>query len=258
MKRSGATNMSLKRRGIFGVDNPARLDLSLTYGQSRPDLFGVSTMTTLNVAFIKAAILFTSTEETRYYLKGVHLLRRGAHLRIAATDGHRLFVAAQNLDEPGADFDIILPREALKKALTGVSAKTEFLALELERGERAGREQVTRATFNDVSMSPIDGTFPAIDRVLPDANAISGEAASFNPLYLADIGKAAKILCGNVNGFHLGHNGISPALVSFAAQAGAAFAVVMPYRCHVDPIFSSTVADIIGRDAPAVPDQNAA
>jgi hypothetical protein len=214
-------------------------------------------MITLNVAFLKAALLFASDEETRYYLKGVHLLRRADHLRITATDGHRLFCAMQTLDESGDDFDIILPRDGLKKALTGIHRNTYFLGLELETGERAGREAVTRATLNDINMTPIDGTFPTIERVVPDANSVSGEVAAFNPLYLADIGKAAKILAGNVNAFHLGHNGGSPALVSFDPAAGAAFAVVMPYRCHVAPIVSSTVAAIIGRDAPAA-DEKAA
>jgi hypothetical protein len=107
------------------------------------------------------------------------------------------------------------------------------------------------------AMAPIDGTFPTIERVVPDANAITGDVAAFNPLYLADIGKAAKILTGNVNGFHLGHNGGSPALVSFDAAAGNAFAVVMPYRCHVAPIVSSFVADILGRDAPAASEKAA-
>jgi hypothetical protein len=210
-------------------------------------------MITLNVSFLKAALLFASDEETRYYLKGVHLLRRADHLRITATDGHRLFCAMQTLNEPGDDFDIILPRDGLKKALTGLHRNTDFLGLDLEwDGDR-----VKRAVLNDVAMAPIDGTFPTIERVVPDANSISGEVAAFNPLYLADIGKAAKILCGNVNAFHLGHNGGSPALVSFDAAAGAAFAVVMPYRCHVAPIVSSTVADIIGRDAPAA-DEKAA
>ena len=62
-------------------------------------------MITLNVSFLKAALLFASDEETRYYLKGIHLLRRGDHLRITATDGHRLFCAAQVLDEPEALLD---------------------------------------------------------------------------------------------------------------------------------------------------------
>jgi hypothetical protein len=212
-------------------------------------------MITLNVSFLKAAMLFASTEETRYYLRGVHLLRRGAHLRLTATDGHRLFCAMQTLSDSGADFDIILPSEGLKKALTGLHRSTEDLALELERGERIGRSAVlrptvvTRATLNDVGMTPIDGTFPDISRVIPDANAITGEVAAFNPVYLADIGKAAKILGGNVNGFHLGHNGGSPALVSF--DCPDAFGVLMPYRCSVAPIRSGDIGAILGRDIKA-------
>ena len=210
-------------------------------------------MITINVNFLKAALLFASDEETRYYLRGLHLLRRGDHLRITATDGHRLFCAMQTLDIPGDNFAFILPRDGLKKALTGVHRNCEFLALDLERDGF----QVKRAVLNDLAMTPVDGTFPTIERVVPDANAIGGETASFNPLYLADIGKAAKILTGNVNGFHLGHHGGSPALVSFDAAAGNAFAVVMPYRCHVAPIVSSVVADIIGRDAPAASEKAA-
>ena len=208
-------------------------------------------MITLNVNFLKAALIFASDDEIRYYLKGVHLLRRGNHLRIAATDGHRLFCAAQTLDESGDDFNVILPRDGLKKALTGVNKNCEFLGLDLEWQSTVTLNPVKRAVLNDVSMAPIDGTYPTIERVVPDANSISGEVAAFNPLYLADVGKAAKILAGNVNAFHLGHNGNSPALVSFDPAAGQAFAVVMPYRCHVAPIVSSAVADIIGRDAPA-------
>jgi DNA polymerase III sliding clamp (beta) subunit (PCNA family) len=45
-------------------------------------------MLTLNVSYLRAALLSASTEETRYYLRGVQILRRGDHLRITATDGH--------------------------------------------------------------------------------------------------------------------------------------------------------------------------
>jgi hypothetical protein len=107
-------------------------------------------MITINVNFLKAALLFASDEETRYYLKGVHLLRRGDHLRITATDGHRLFCAMQTPDESGPDFDVILPRDGLKKALTGVHRNCEVLALELEwDGDR-----VKRAVLNDLGMAP--------------------------------------------------------------------------------------------------------
>jgi hypothetical protein len=214
-------------------------------------------MITINVNFLKAALLFASDEQTRYYLKGVHLLRRGDHLRITATDGHRLFCAMQTLDAPGDNFDIILPRDGLKKALTGVHRNCEVLALDLEwYRDRVNRDRVKRAVLNDLAMPPVDGTFPTIERVVPDANSIDGETASFNPLYLADIGKAAKLLGAGVADFHLGHNGTSPALVTFGGTADA-LAVIMPLRCQVAPMLSGDVAAILGRDAPAASEKAA-
>lgn len=213
-------------------------------------------MITLTVDYLRAALLFASSQETRYYLCGAHLLRRGDHLRIAATDGHRLFVASETLSEPGADFDVILPRDALKKALTGLGRGVTHLPLALEIGERAGRDQVLRATLGDVQMIPVDGSFPDITRVVPNADAISGETAEFNPLYLADIGKAAKILGAGVTDFHLAHNGDAPALITFGQKT--AFAALMPLRPRVTPMRAQDVAAILGRDAPAVADQNAA
>lgn len=213
-------------------------------------------MITLTVDYLKAALLFASNEETRYYLKGVHLLRRGDHLRIAATDGHRLFVASEILAEPGPDFDVILPRDALKKALTGLGRGVTHLPLVLETGERAGRDQVLRATLGDLQMAPVDGSFPDITRVVPNADAITGEVAAFNPMYLADIGKAAKILGSSVTDFHLAHNGDAPALITFGQKT--AFAALMPRRPTVEPMRAFEVAAILGRDAPAVADQNVA
>ena len=63
----------------------------------------------INVNLLKAALLFTSTEETRHYLRGVHMRRRGHTLRYAATDGHRLFCAMQGFPRTRGD------RPALRK-----------------------------------------------------------------------------------------------------------------------------------------------
>jgi hypothetical protein len=201
-------------------------------------------MLTLNVSYLRAALLSASTEETRYYLRGVQILRRGDHLRITATDGHRLFCAMQKADAAGPDFDIILPSEGLKKALTGLYRTIEFLALVLTYGE----SRITRAVLNDVGMQPIDGTFPSIERVVP--SEISGELTQFNPLYLADLGKQAKILGAGPIGLHIGYNGQSPALITFAGIDDA-FAVLMPYRCTVAPLHRAAVVAIMGADRPA-------
>jgi hypothetical protein len=206
-------------------------------------------MLTLNVPYLQAALLSTSTSEIRYYLCGVQILRRGDHLRIASTDGHRLFCASQHTDHAGPDFDIILPRVELKKALTGLNRKVEALDLELTHLEPyPGQSRVTRAVLNNLSMQPIDGTFPSIERVVPGEP--SGELTQFNPLYLADLGKQAKILSGIATGLHIGYNGQDPALISFQG-APDAFAVLMPYRVKMEPLHRAAVTAIMGADRPA-------
>lgn len=204
----------------------------------------------LPVALLKAAHLFSSTEQTRYYLCGVHLLRRGDHLRIAATDGHRLFAAAHTLEESGPDFDVILPRDSLKKAFTGLPRLMRDIAVTIDGAN---------AQVGDVAMRCVDGSFPEIDRVIPNAGELTGEVAHFNPTYLADVGKAAKLLGDSVSGFTLSHNGDAPALVTFAHTRDA-LAVVMPMRRGADqrsPLHAGEVAEIL-HPRPAAADENAA
>jgi DNA polymerase III subunit beta len=174
----------------------------------------------IKVDLLKAALLFTSTEETRYYLRGVHMRRRGHTLRIAATDGHRLFCAMQDLDPLllGGDFDAILPTDGIKKALQGLARYVEKVDMDIT----GDNDKATRATLNEVGMTPINHTFPDIGRVVP--REVSGAVAQFNPAYIGDIGKAAKILGQKMR---IGHNGYGPALVTFGNMCNA-FAVLMP------------------------------
>ena len=195
-------------------------------------------MITLNVAFLKAAMLSVSTEQTRYYLRGVHLLRNADHLRITATDGHRLFCAMQKLSFAGPDFDVILPTDGLKKAFTGLHKSTVEVDLKLDHGE----DRIRRATLNDVAMDTIAGTFPDITHIVPQET--TGETAQYKPIYLADLGKQAKILGSGAIGLHIGYNGEGPALVTFADTPNA-FAVLMPYRATVDPLHPVAVREIM-------------
>jgi hypothetical protein len=174
----------------------------------------------INVNLLKAALLFTSTEETRYYLRGVHMRRRGQTLRYAATDGHRLFCAMQDLDPLllGGDFDAILPLDGIKKALQGLGRSVDTVDMDIT----GDNDKATRATLNDVGMTPINHTFPDIGRVVP--REVSGAVAQFNPSYIGDIGKAAKILGKKMR---IGHNGNNPALVTFGDMSNA-LAVLMP------------------------------
>jgi hypothetical protein len=65
----------------------------------------------------------------------------------------------------------------VEKSFDGRASQLRVLALDLEwDGDR-----VKRAVLNDLAMTPVDGTFPTIERVVPDANAIGGRGGRVQP-----------------------------------------------------------------------------
>lgn len=128
-----------------------------------------------------------STEETRYYLCGIHLhpgeQNGAATLNAVATDGHRLALEATPMPEGGADMPgIIIP------------TKTAKLLADLVKGlASADVEIATTSTIIEIRTDHttlrsklIDGTFPDYARVIPsshtttailDADALRASAA---------------------------------------------------------------------------------
>ena len=199
--------------------------------------------------YIKAALVCASTEETRYYLKGVCFQKRGNIMRMISTDGHRLFVAVQQLDPEfmeGPDFDTILPLADLKKSLTGVTSKIEHIFCSFIVNDAADR--VTSATVNNVSMTPVDGTYPDVTRLLPnDRAAENKEPVQFNATYVGDMAKIAKALGLRGNNVHVQHCGGSPAIISFGGRDDV-MALLMPIRTGHDdgPIGTIRAGQLLG------------
>jgi hypothetical protein len=86
----------------------------------------------LPVPFLQAALGCVSTEETRYYLNGIHLRAVDGNVRMCATDGHRLFVGSHPIPECDRDrvpgwltAGVIVSREGLKPRLAIVKAETD-------------------------------------------------------------------------------------------------------------------------------------
>jgi len=114
---------------------------------------------------IDATITAVGVEETRYYLKGIHLSFIGKNaLRVAATDGHRASLAYAEVENPGPDdLNAIIPTSAAEIILSlcksataqiSVSIYDNYVSVRLGSGE----EFLTRV---------IDGTFPDIERIRP-------------------------------------------------------------------------------------------
>jgi DNA polymerase-3 subunit beta len=203
----------------------------------------------IDPAYIKAALVCASTEETRFYLKGVCFQKRDNIMRMISTDGHRLFVAVQTLDpeynEIGPDFDAILPLADLKKALTGVTRKIEKISCGFNLNDAADR--VFLASVNNVSMTPIEATYPDVTRLLPpDRAAESKEPQQFNATYVGDMAKIAKALGHYGNAVHIQHCGGSPAIISFAGRDDV-MALLMPIRSeHTAQLGTIRAAQLLG------------
>ena len=165
-------------------------------------------------AMLKAALVCASTEQARYYLNGVYVDPTGF---LVSTDGHRAFVSKIDIiDAPSFD-GWIIPRDALKRALTGYKADTI---------------EISPTRVGDVATQPIDATYPDWRRVVP--SELSGVVAQFNPAYIADMGKIGDLLRGKRKGAlaaHVHHNGEGPAGITFP-EIDDAFAVLMPIRAH--------------------------
>ena len=111
-----------------------------------------------------------STEETRYYLNGIHIhaTKAGATsmLRGVATDGHRLARVEVPLPDGASDIPpIIVPR----KTVGEVRRLIDGIGGEVQVGVSPSRIQF--AFERAVLLSRlIDGTFPDYERVIPSGN----------------------------------------------------------------------------------------
>ena len=187
---------------------------------------------------LKAAILCASSEETRYYLRGVHLSTTG---HMVTTDGHRMFVARLN-DRPAVD--VIIPLDDVKAALKLAGARAQDVEVDLAANK-----------IGQISFQPVDGTFPDWRRIIPSGVGIEYQVtdfqperaphlAHFNPNYIYDLGQAARILAGNVFAYKM-HvwTTDTPAGVTFHGREDC-MAVIMPIRQSSDAIDWQTVRAI--------------
>jgi DNA polymerase III sliding clamp (beta) subunit (PCNA family) len=177
---------------------------------------------------LKAALVCASSEETRYYLRGVHLATSG---HMVTTDGHRMFVARLT-ERPAAD--VIVPYDAVAAALKLAGARCKDIEIDLA-ATRIGQIQFT----------PVDGTFPDWRRVVPTGEETpsnkpgandGAEHVHFNHAYIGDLAKMAVILCGKADTAQSMLHPVSashPCLVTFGERADC-FAVIMPVRRTID------------------------
>jgi DNA polymerase III sliding clamp (beta) subunit (PCNA family) len=192
----------------------------------------------INARLLKAVALGASSQESRYYLKGVFVEFFADHLTLTATDGHKMLCGRQvradggEADSAQGEAGIILPLDMIDKIKLGRKAP-DYAILSFDAKGDSLQARFLELRFDSVTLSgfEIEATYPAARRVSPAS--ISGETAAFDPEILITFSKAAK-LAGVTAIPVVHHNGLNPALVSWM-QAGdlpgcKGFGVAMPVR----------------------------
>lgn len=219
------------------VQAPGASELQLTAGRSRftlpclaPDEFPAMDLAQLDVHFslppkdlaklIDKTRFAISTEETRYYLNGIHLHAAGsgadATLRAVATDGHRLARAEVGLPEGARQLPpIIVPR----KTVNEVRRLLDEAKDEVRVSVSASRIQFASGRAVLVSRL-IDGTFPDYERVIPTGNS---KLASLATKPFADaIDRVATISTEKARAVKLAFQAGQVTISAFSTEAGRA------------------------------------
>lgn len=151
-------------------------------------------MPATDLARVIAATAFAiSTEETRYYLNGVHMhateVEGAPRLACVATDGHRLARLHLPLPEGAAGMpSIIVPRKAITEIGRLVAKLDATVSVELSATKI--RLTVGNARFTS---KLIDGTFPDYQRVIPSGN---DKRATIDAGALADAAERVATISG--------------------------------------------------------------
>lgn len=174
----------------------------------------------VSARLLRAVALAQSTEETRYYLCGVHVEPRpDGGVILVATDGKVMTVAH---DPTGScDGKAIYPIG--KKMLSDLKAKRADRAVFADGTLMVVGED--GAALGMHAVVPLDGTFPDWRRGLPVGVSAPASGSAFAVKYLDAVHRTAKML--GVLTCTIFDNGVSPATIKYAGCADI-FSVLMP------------------------------
>ncbi len=106
-------------------------------------------------------------QDIRYYLNGLLMVVEEGHLKLVATDGHRLAFATKDVgDKNLSRQEVILPRKTVIELAKLLADNDDQVAIELSASQ-------ARFKFGDVLLVSklVDGKFPDYTRVIPQAQA---------------------------------------------------------------------------------------
>lgn len=177
----------------------------------------------INIATLKAINLAASTEDTRYYLKGVFVEVTEQTVTYTGTNGHILLSRKEDSAEPNTlTGSWIIPSDFIKGAKP--NRYIDHATMTLVAGPNAGTMLAFTGTITGMA-APIDGTFPDYRRIIPPA--VTGNPGQYDGNYTGTFAKFAKAL--DLRYFHIHHNGENAAPVTFNSRHGV-YGIIMPLR----------------------------
>lgn len=148
----------------------------------------------LDLNLLKFINTASSCEEGRHYLGGVFVEARKGHVFLTATNGHILLssrVEVETCVEEGESVNFIIPRTQINQLKIKKSSTIKISYSEITSLIEIFSSEGTLA------LKPVEGPFPDWRRAVPakPEDGCLGVYANFNWEYLADIQKAAKLIC---------------------------------------------------------------
>lgn len=187
-------------------------------------------------------LIANHNDATRHYLQGINVqfIPETNKLSFVVTDGHRMLFkvidAAGNWTHQLESF--IIPAATIKQVITGLKAN------DIVTFKNFTVDSVNTYKAGNLEFIPIYGNYPDWRRILNPT--CKGEIAQFNPAYIGDFGKIAKLI-GNKSGYiHVHHNDNgSPAFIDIGNSEY--FAVLMPVKSDSDlDVYRQNISDSLG------------
>lgn len=181
---------------------------------------------------LEGALMFQAKNDVRYYLNGICFMPDG---RVAATDGHRLFVGGNHDNSIEESIIVAVTKSPVKSyAVAYIDTDTRIVDyLNMDYDNIDWNDAVSLSTMRSgVGLcSVIDGRFPDVDRVIPKQTA-PAEQIGFNAKYLADVEKCAKLFNPKFESVRFELNGnTNAAVANLSSPTGeTAKIIVMPMR----------------------------
>lgn len=199
----------------------------------------MTTVLTIRVATLKAALTHAAKKDIRTSLCGVHVNLATGH--VVATDGSRMIVIRDDGALAAEVPDFTIPRELVALALKG-AGRAATLDVAFTPAPTADSPLAGTVKIGAVSGQVIDTKYPEWQRLIPRSvpydTPFGERAALINPQFMADAWDALGILAGD----RAGHT--TPCAIHYTGadtpcivtrDAIDALVIVMPLRREAQP-----------------------